>query len=106
MNAAIRNSWIVAIALFALLFGSISYVQFFAVDSLNDNPSNQRQLVKNFCSSRGPILVDGQAIAESVATNTDCKYQRKYNDPLLYAGLTGFFSKWSGKYGLEDVMSP
>ncbi|WP_269937639.1 peptidoglycan D,D-transpeptidase FtsI family protein [Arthrobacter sp. HY1533] len=104
MNQAIRNSWIVAIALFALLFGSISYVQFFDVDSLNAHPNNNRQLELNFCSSRGPILVDGQAIAESVATNTDCKYQRKYNDPLLYAGLTGFFSKFSGQYGVEAAM--
>lgn len=104
MNQAIRNSWIVAIALFALLFGSISYVQFFSVDSLNDNPSNTRQLEMNFCSSRGPILVDGQAIAESVPTSTDCKYQRKYNDPLLYAGLTGFFSKYGGQYGIESAM--
>ena len=104
MNQAIRNSWIVAIALFALLFGSISYVQFFAVDSLNANPNNNRQLEMNFCGNRGPILVDGQAIAESVATKTDCKFQRKYNDPLLYAGLTGFFSKYSGQYGVESAM--
>lgn len=104
MNQAIRNSWIVAIALFALLFGSISYVQFFAADSLNANPNNQRQLLKTFCSNRGPILVDGQPIAESVPTDTDCKYQRKYNDPLLYAGLTGFFSKYAGQYGLEFAM--
>ena len=104
MNQAIRNSWLVAIALFALLFGSVSYVQFFAADSLNANPSNQRQLVASFCSSRGPILVDGQAIAESVPTNTDCKFQRKYNDPQLYAGLTGFFSKYSGQYGIEAAM--
>ncbi|WP_207343772.1 penicillin-binding transpeptidase domain-containing protein [Arthrobacter sp. E3] len=104
MNQAIRNSWIVAITLFALLFGSISYVQFFAVDSLNANPNNNRQLQMNFCSNRGPILVGGQAIAESVATNTDCKFQRKYNEPLLYAGLTGFFSKFSGQYGLEFAM--
>ncbi len=104
MNQAIRNSWIVAIALFALLFGSISYVQFFAVDSLDANPNNNRALEMNFCSNRGPILVDGQAIAESVATKTDCKFQRKYNDPLLYAGLTGFFSKFSGQYGVESAM--
>ncbi len=104
MNQAIRNSWIVAIALFALLFGSISYVQFFAVDSLNANPNNKRQLLKSFCSERGPILVDGQAIAESVGTNTDCKFQRQYNDPLLYSGLTGFFSKFGGQYGLESTL--
>ncbi|ALV46808.1 peptidoglycan glycosyltransferase [Arthrobacter alpinus] len=104
MNQAIRNSWIVAIALFALLFGAVSYVQFFAVDSLNANPQNDRQLVASFCSNRGPILVDGQAIAESVPSGTDCKYQRTYNDPELYAGLTGFFSKFSGQYGLEAQM--
>jgi peptidoglycan glycosyltransferase len=104
MNLAIRNSWIVAIALFALLFGAVSYVQFFAVDSLNANPQNNRQLIATFCSNRGPILVDGQAIAESVPSGTDCKYQRTYNDPELYAGLTGFFSKFSGQYGVEDAM--
>lgn len=104
MNQAIRNSWIVAIALFILLFGSISYVQFFDADSLNANPSNNRQLLKTFCSDRGPILVGGHPIAESVATDSDCKYQRKYNDPLLYAGLTGFFSKYAGQYGLESAM--
>ncbi len=104
MNQAIRNSWIVAVALFILLFGSISYVQFFDADSLNANPSNNRQLLKTFCSDRGPILVGGHPIAESVATDSDCKYQRKYNDPLLYAGLTGFFSKYAGQYGLESAM--
>ncbi|MHA7306403.1 peptidoglycan D,D-transpeptidase FtsI family protein [Arthrobacter sp. TMN-49] len=104
MNQAIRSSWIVAIALFALLFGSISYVQFFAVDSLKDNPNNNRQLLLNFCGNRGPILVGGQAVAESVPTNTDCKFQRKYNDPELYAGLTGFFSRYSGQSGIEAAM--
>ena len=104
MNQAIRNSWIVAVALFALLFGAVSYVQFFAVDSLNTNPQNNRQLLANFCSNRGPILVDGKAIAESVASGTDCKFQRSYNEPELYAGLTGFFSKFSGQYGLEAAM--
>ena len=105
MNQAIRNSWIVAIALFALLFGSVSYVQFFAADSLNKNPNNQRQLLATFCNSRGPILVGGHAIAESVQTNSDCKYQRVYNEPYLYAGLTGFYSKFSGQYGIEAAMS-
>ncbi len=104
MNQAIRNSWLVAITLFVLLFASISYVQFIDADSLNANPSNNRQLLKTFCSDRGPILVGGHPVAESVATDSDCKYQRKYNDPLLYAGLTGFFSKYAGQYGLESAM--
>jgi len=104
MNQAIRSSWIVAIALFAVLFGAITYVQFFAVDALNNNPNNNRQLEQTFCSNRGPILVGGHPIAESVATDSDCKYQRKYSDPYLYAGLTGFFSQKNGAYGIEAAM--
>jgi len=104
MNQAIRSAWLVALALFVLLLGSITYVQFFAADSLNNNPNNNRQLLQNFCSNRGPILVDGHPIAESVATDSDCKYQRKYNDPYLYAGLTGFFSLDNGQYGIEAAM--
>ena len=49
-------------------------------------------------------MLDGKAIAESVASGTDCKFQRSYNEPELYAGLTGFFSKFSGQYGLEAAM--
>ncbi|WP_125614175.1 peptidoglycan D,D-transpeptidase FtsI family protein [Specibacter cremeus] len=104
MNRAIRNSWIVAVALFALILGSITYVQFFAVDSLNNNANNNRQLMQNFCSDRGAILVGGQAVAESVATDSSCKFQRTYTDPYLYAGLTGFFSKTAGQTGIEYSM--
>jgi penicillin-binding protein A len=104
VNQAIRNSWIVAISLFALLFGSITYVQFFAASSLNNNPNNNLQLLQTFCSDRGAILVAGHPIAESVATDSDCKYQRQYSDPYLYAGLTGFFSMFAGQTGIENAM--
>lgn len=105
MNQAIRNSWMVAISLFLVLFCAVSYVQFFDAGDLNANPSNNRQLLATFCSNRGPILVDGHPVAESVATNsTDCAYQRKYNDPYLYAGLTGYYSLNNGQYGIESAM--
>lgn len=104
MNQAIRNSWMVAVSLFLVLFCAISYVQFFDADSLNKNPSNNRQLLATFCSNRGAILVDGHPIAESVATGEDCNYQRKYNSPDLYAGLTGYYSLNYGQYGIEESM--
>ncbi|WP_026556409.1 peptidoglycan D,D-transpeptidase FtsI family protein [Arthrobacter sp. 35W] len=102
MNQAIRNAWVVAIALFALVFGSITYVQFFAVGDLKANGNNNRELLRQFCEDRGAILVAGQPIAESVATNEQCKFQRQYVQPELYAGLTGFFSRDFGSYGLES----
>ncbi|MCZ2403619.1 penicillin-binding protein 2 [Paenarthrobacter sp. Z7-10] len=101
MNQAIRSSWIVAIALFALVFGSITYVQFFAVDDLKSNANNKRALIQYFCDDRGSILVGGQAVAESVPSNDKCKYQRQYLQPKLYAGLTGFLTQAYGQTGIE-----
>ncbi|HSU71917.1 MAG TPA: penicillin-binding protein 2 [Micrococcaceae bacterium] len=106
MNQAIRSSWVVAIALFALVFGSITYVQFFAVDDLKSNANNNRSLIQEFCNDRGSILVGGQAIAQSVPTNDTCKYQRQYVQPELYAGLTGFFTQFSGASGIEAAEGP
>lgn len=105
MNQAIRNAWIVAIALFALVLGSITYVQFFAVNDLKANDNNQRALNQQFCNDRGAILVGGQPIAESVPSADSCKFQRQYIDPLLYAGLTGFYSKFGGSYAIEREMN-
>ncbi|WP_434616462.1 peptidoglycan D,D-transpeptidase FtsI family protein [Arthrobacter sp. A5] len=106
MNQAIRNSWVVAIVLFALVFGSITYVQFFAVDDLKNNALNSRGLIQQFCNDRGSILVGGQPIAESVPSTDKCKFQRVYNQPELYAGLTGFFSQAYGQYGIEKAENP
>lgn len=103
MNQAIRSSWIVAIALFALIFGSITYVQFFAVDDLKNNPNNNRALIQYYCNDRGPILVAGQPIAQSVVSQDKCQYQREYLNPELYAGLTGFLSRNYGQYGIEEA---
>ena len=64
MNQAIRNSWIVALAMFLAILGSLTYVQFFAAEELNDNPINVRSLYQDFGQNRGSILVDGAPIAK------------------------------------------
>ena len=104
MNHAIRNSWMAAVAMFALLFGAISYVQVIGADDLNDNPWNQRAVLANYCNDRGAIIVGGKPIAESVAGDETCKYQRNYAQPELYAGITGYFSRTYGSTGLEQQL--
>ncbi len=106
MNQAIRSSWVVAVALFALVLGSITYVQFFAADELKNNDLNSRALIEQFCNDRGAILVGGQPIAESVPSPDKCKFQRVYHQGELYAGLTGFFSQDYGQYGIEKAENP
>lgn len=101
MNQAIRSSWLAAVAMFALIFGAISYVQVIGADDLNANPWNQRAILAGFCNDRGAIIVGGKPIAESAPGTETCQFQRKYTQPELYAGITGFFSKNYGSTGLE-----
>lgn len=105
MNQAIRSAWIVAMGMFALVLGSLTYVQFFQAGVLNDNPLNNRQLYQDFGRQRGPILVDGRAIAESVPSNDQFNYQRVYNEPELYAHLTGYYSLSLDSTQLEEKES-
>lgn len=105
MNQAIRNTWVVVIAMFMVLIAAISIIQVVAAETLKNNDLNSRQLYQEFGSARGPILVDGAAIAESVESTDDFNYQRVYHDPLLYSGLTGFYSLTYGATGLEDKMN-
>ncbi|WP_312178909.1 penicillin-binding protein 2 [Arthrobacter sp.] len=105
MNQAIRNSWIVALAMFLAILGSLTYVQFFAAPELNANPINNRGLYQDFGQNRGSILVDGVPIAESVPSNDQFNYQRVYNQPELYSALTGYFSLALGANQLEAAMN-
>lgn len=105
MNQAIRNTWVVVVAMFMVLIVAISIIQVVAADTLKNNDFNSRQLYQEFGSARGPILVDGTAIAESVESNDDFNYQRVYHETDLYSGLTGFYSLTYGATGLEDKMN-
>ena len=105
MNQAIRHSWVAAIAMFALIFGAISYVQVIGADELKANPWNQRAVLQNFCNDRGAIIVGGSAVAESVESGSEtCAFQRTYPQPEAYAGITGYFSQNFGATGLEQSM--
>lgn len=104
MNQAIRHSWIAAVAMFALIFGALSYVQVVGADELKANAWNKRAILQNYCNDRGAILVAGAPIAESVPGSETCKFQRTYTQPELYAGITGYFSKNYGVTGLERAM--
>lgn len=105
MNQAIRHTWVVAVALLVLVLGSLTYVQFFESGRLQANPWNSRNLLQQFSSDRGPILVDGQQIAYSQPSNDQYDYQRVYRDPQLYAPLTGFYSLLN-MTGLEQELNP
>ncbi|WP_344336649.1 penicillin-binding protein 2 [Brevibacterium salitolerans] len=105
MRKPLRHVALVGLVMFALLFGSTSYVQFFSAKALNEDPLNSRSFYAELTRERGAILVDGTPIASSVPTDDAYKFQRTYGGEGLpaeqYASLTGYFSIASGSSGLE-----
>ena len=105
MKKPLTHIAVVGFVMFALLFGSTSWVQYVAADSLNNNPLNNRRILDQLARDRGPILVDGTPIAYSEPIDDKYKYQRKYGsenlDPRAYASLTGYYSVVSGASGME-----
>ena len=108
MKKPLTHIAVVGFVMFALLFGSTSWVQYVTADSLNNNPLNNRRILDQLARDRGPILVDGTPIAYSEPVDDKYKYQRKYGsenlDPRAYASLTGYYSVVSGASGMERAV--
>jgi peptidoglycan glycosyltransferase len=102
MNSAIRRLSVVVLAMFLALMGSATWVQFFDASSLNADARNRRTLYREYGTFRGPIVVDGAAIASSVPVKDPFAYQRTYADGWLYAPVTGFYSVVYGRTGIEQ----
>ncbi len=103
MNRPIRNIAIAALVLFMALLVNVNYVQFVQADSLNAKNGNKRVINEEFSRDRGPILVAGKPIAESVKSKDEYKFQRRYPDGKLYAPITGYFSYIFGRGSMENA---
>jgi peptidoglycan glycosyltransferase len=106
VNRPIRALSVACLVLFLALLANANYVQFVQADSLNAKNGNKRVINEEFSRDRGPILVDGEPVAESVRFNDEYKYQRRYSDGKLYAPITGYFSYIYGRGGLEYSENP
>ena len=103
MNRPIRVLAVACGVLFLALLLNINYVQFLRADDLNTTTGNRRVLDDQFSRERGPILVAGKPVAESVPIDDDFDYQRRYGFPQLYANLTGYYSYQYGGSDLEST---
>ena len=101
MNGPIRRLAGVVALLFASLLISTTYIQVVDAASLKNKPTNVRTLLKEYARQRGPITVGGEAIAESVPSNDQYKYQRTYPGGKIYAPVTGYYSTVNGPHGIE-----
>ncbi len=103
MNEPVRRLSVVVLVLFLTLMGAGSYIQVIGAEELNQDSRNVRTLYREFGNFRGPIVVDGEAIAWSEPVDDPFNYQRSYLDGPLYATVTGFYSIVHGRSALEQT---
>src|SRR4029077_13118053 len=112
MDRQIRRLGIAFVALFAVLFAQVAYVQVFAADRIANNDANAaRKIRAQYSVQRGEILASDNltVLARSVATPdaaSPYRYLREYPQGELYGQLTGYYSRVYGLSGLEDAMDP
>src|SRR5690606_29392639 len=99
-----RVSAVVLIMMFALMTSS-TIITAFEVDNLRADGRNVRTLYDSYSAERGPIIVNGNVIAESVPVESEFKYLRTYLEPELYAHLTGYFTLNQGNTGIEGKLN-
>ena len=104
MNRQIRRLFLVILAMFAVLGAAATNVQFVNASALNADDRNARTILQAAELDRGPIIVDGQAVASSTKDANSARYQRVYSDGPLYAPVTGYFaSVFNQATGLEKA---
>lgn len=101
MNKPIRTVSIFCMLLFLALMLNATWYQFVEADSLNERPENRRVKEAAYSSERGAILVERTPIAESTPVDDEFKFLRRYQNPFLYAPVTGYFS-FGSSTGIES----
>jgi peptidoglycan glycosyltransferase len=95
MNKPIRVVSVFCLVLFMALLVNATYLMYVRADSLSDDPRNNRIITAAYSRERGAILVGKEAIARSVPSDDQYKFQRTYSQPLKYAPITGYFSRFT-----------
>ena len=101
MNGPLRKVAVAALVLFGLLFLNVNYVQFVQADSLREDTRNRRVLFERYGRERGEILAGDKTIVTNIRSKGQYKYQRQYVDGPLYAAVTGYYSLYYGRTGIE-----
>lgn len=101
MNRSIRRVAAALGVLLAAAFINLNFVQVVKGNSYRNDPGNRRVLLAEYSSPRGPIVVQGSAVAKSVATKDELKYLRTYPQGPVYAAVTGYDSYVYGTSALE-----
>lgn len=103
MNRPIRRVAFVAMVMSLALLINVCVSYLVRQDSLNADSRNRRVTDAAFAQDRGAIMVGNTAVAETVASKDQFKFQRKYPQGELYAPITGYFTYLFGSSELEQT---
>lgn len=101
MNKPIRTIAIFCLMLFVALMINATWLQYWKSDHYDKDPRNRRVIEAAYSRERGAILVGREPVAESVPSDDEYDFLRKYAEPFKYAQVTGFFSFYS-QTGIEQ----
>jgi peptidoglycan glycosyltransferase len=106
MTKELRRLSIVMLFMFIALFAASSWIQVVEADSLAQNSHNKRTRLDSYEIQRGSIIVDGVAIATSVPSDDQYRFQRVYSDAPMWEPVTGWFNPALGSAtGIEEAMN-
>ena len=100
MTKELKRVSLVVASMFLSLFLAGTLVQAINTEAVANDPRNVRNIYESYKTQRGPILVDGKPIAESVPVDNAYRYLRTYENKI-YSSVTGFFSVFRGATGIE-----
>jgi penicillin-binding protein A len=96
VNRALKRIAIAALVMFLALMINANYLQGFEPASLASRPDNVRGLEAQYQYQRGDIVTsDGVVIATTKPSDDIYKFDRVYNNPYVYAPVTGYDSIYS-----------
>ncbi|MBC7518508.1 MAG: penicillin-binding protein 2 [Microbacteriaceae bacterium] len=105
MNKELRRVSVVVLLMFVALFASSTVITVFQSDNLRVDARNTRTLYSSYLAERGPILVNGVAVAQSTSSADRYRFQRVYSKPELYSAVTGYFTLNQGNSGIEGALN-
>jgi penicillin-binding protein A len=105
VNRQISRIAIVVFVLFGALFINLNVITLVIADDLANHPANRRLILREYGIERGLIVAGEEAIARSVETDGQYRYQRLYPEGPLYGHLTGYYSIVLQRSGLEAAMN-
>jgi penicillin-binding protein A len=105
VNTELRRVSLVVLIMFLALFGSTTFIQVVQQDDLRADGRNTRTILDSYSAERGPILVQGDPVAQSVPVDDQYRFLRQYPQNALYSAVTGYFTLNQGMTGIEGAVN-